>query len=55
MDTSESRPEITDKFWIVVLEKNGENQVDQSCEKERSITQSQRGKEYPTCSTTNEG
>jgi hypothetical protein len=31
----------------VVLEKNGEDQLDRSCEKWRSITQSQGGVEYP--------
>jgi len=38
-----------------VPEKNVENQLDQSSEKQRSITQSQWGEEYPTYSTTNEG
>jgi hypothetical protein len=32
----------------VVLEKNGEDQLDRSCEKLRTITQSQGGEEYPT-------
>jgi hypothetical protein len=32
-DTSESRSEIPGKFWHVVLEKAGEDQLDQSCEK----------------------
>jgi hypothetical protein len=32
----------------VVLEKNGEDQLDRSREKLRSITQSQRGEEYST-------
>jgi hypothetical protein len=31
-----------------MLEKNREDQLDQSCEKWRSITQSQGGEEYPT-------
>jgi hypothetical protein len=33
-------PEVSGKFWNVVLEKNGEDQLDRSCEKWRSITQS---------------
>ena len=41
VDTSESRSEIPGRFWNVVLEKDGENQLDRSCEKWRSITQSQ--------------
>jgi hypothetical protein len=32
----------------VVLEKNGEDQLYRSCEKLKSITQSQGGEEYPT-------
>jgi hypothetical protein len=46
--TSESRSEVSGKFRNVVLENNGEDQLDQSCEKLRSITQSQGGEEYPT-------
>ena len=41
MDTSESRSEIAGNFSIVVLEKNGEDQLDRSSEKRRSVTQSQ--------------
>jgi hypothetical protein len=48
VDTSENRSEVSGKFWNVVLEKNGEDSLDWSCEKWRSITQSQRGEEYPT-------
>jgi hypothetical protein len=48
MDTPESRSEVSGKFWNVVLEKNGEDQLDRSCEKWRSITQSQGGEEYRT-------
>ena len=40
LDTSESRSEVSGKFWNVVLEKDGDNQLDRSCEK-WSITQSQ--------------
>jgi hypothetical protein len=45
LDTSESIWEIPGKFWSVVLEKDEENQVDRSCEKWGSITQSQEGEE----------
>jgi len=31
-----------------LLEKDGEDQLDRSCEKGRSITKSQGGEEYPT-------
>ena len=33
----------------LVLEKNGEEQMDRLCEKLRSVTDSQGEKEYPTC------
>jgi len=33
LGTSESRSEIPGKFWNVVLEKDGENQLDQTYEK----------------------
>jgi hypothetical protein len=33
LDTSESRSEIPEKFWNVVLEKNGEDHLDRSYEK----------------------
>ena len=48
MDTSESRSEIPGMFSNAVLEKNGEDQLDRSCEKSRQITYSQGGEEYPT-------
>jgi hypothetical protein len=41
------RSEMPGKFWNVVLEKNAEDQLDQSYAK-RSTTQSEGGKEYPT-------
>jgi len=44
LDTSNSRSEIPEKFWSVVLEKDGEDQLDRSCEK-WSITKSRGGKE----------
>ena len=39
------------KFWNVMLEKDGEDQLDRSCEKWGIITQSQGGEEYPTYNT----
>jgi len=33
LDTSESRTEIPGKVWNLVLEKDGEDQLDQSCGK----------------------
>jgi hypothetical protein len=47
-DTVESISEIAGKFWYVELEKDGEDQLDRSCEKWSSITQSQGGEEYRT-------
>ena len=47
-DTTESKSKIPWKFWNVVLEKDGEDQLDRSCEKLRTITKSQGGEEYPT-------
>jgi hypothetical protein len=41
------------KFQNVVLEKNGEDQLDLLCEKGRSITHSQGGEEYPTYNKAN--
>jgi hypothetical protein len=43
----EKKSETAGKFPNVVLEKDGEDQLDRSCEKRSSVTQSQRGKEYP--------
>jgi hypothetical protein len=43
-----SRSETPGKFWYVVLEKDGEDQLDRACEKWRSIIQSQGAMEYPT-------
>jgi len=45
LDTSESRSEISVKFWNVVLEKDADDQLDRSCGKLRSITRSQGGEE----------
>jgi len=47
LDPSENRSEIPGKFWNVVLEKDGEGQLDRTCEQRRSITQSWGGREYP--------
>jgi len=47
VDTLESMSEIPGKFQDVVLKKDGD-QLDQSCEKQRSITKSQGRQEYPT-------
>ena len=38
LDISESRSEIPGNIWNVVLEKDGEDQLDRSCEKWRSVT-----------------
>ena len=38
LDASGSRSETPEKFWNVVLEKDGEDQLDRSCEKWRSVT-----------------
>ena len=46
-DTSESISEIPVIFWNVVLEKDGEDQLDRSCEKRGSHVQSQEGQECP--------
>jgi len=39
---------MSGKFWNMVLEKDGEYQLDRSCEKWRSITKSQGEEKYPT-------
>jgi hypothetical protein len=44
----ESGSEITRTFLSAVLEKDGEDQLDRSCNKCRRITNSQEGEEYPT-------
>jgi hypothetical protein len=48
MDTSENRSEIPLKFLNAMLEKDGEDMMDRSCEKWRSVTYGQGRKEYPT-------
>ena len=39
LDSSESTREIPVKFWSTVLEKNGEDQLDRSCESWRIVAQ----------------
>ena len=53
LDTSESRSEISGRFWNVVLEKVGEDPLDRLCEKRGNITYSQKGKNI--LNTTKEG
>ena len=48
LDAPGNRSETPGKFWNVVLEKDGEDQLDWSCEKWRSVTESQGGEEYRT-------
>jgi hypothetical protein len=50
VDTSVSRSEVPGKFQNVVLEGDGEDQLDRLCEKRGSITQSQEGMECVTYS-----
>ena len=50
-----SRSEIPGKFWNVVLEKDGEDQLDGSREIWRSVTYSQWAEEYPTWNKEMEG
>jgi hypothetical protein len=38
LDASGSRSETRGKFWNVVLEKDGEDQLDRACEKWKSVT-----------------
>ena len=38
LDAQGNRSEMPGKFWNVVLEKDGEDQLDGSCEKWRSVT-----------------
>jgi hypothetical protein len=47
LDAAENRSEISGNFWNVVLQKVREDELDRSCEKWRSMTKSQRGKEIP--------
>jgi len=49
------RSETPGKFWNVVLEKDGEVQLDRSCEKLRSITYSQGAEDYPAWNKQTEG
>ena len=54
LDASGSRSETPGKFWNPVLEKDGEDQLDRSCEK-LSIAYIQRAEEYPTWNKQMEG
>jgi hypothetical protein len=49
------KSEIPEKFWNVVLEKDGDDLLDRSCEKWRSIIMSQRREDYPTINKKKEG
>jgi len=59
LDTSESRSETLSKLWNIVMERNGEDQMDRSREKmKRKIKKyciKSREKEHPTYNTTKEG
>jgi len=55
LDTSGCRSEMAGKFRNVVLVKDGEEELDRSCEKRRSVTQSQGGEECPTNNIKKEG
>jgi hypothetical protein len=46
---------IFNKLWHLVLEKDLEDKLDGSGEKQRSLTQSQRGKEHPAYNKKKEG
>jgi phage FluMu protein Com len=46
--TSESKQAIPGKFCNMVLEKDGDDYLDRSCEKLRSVTESRGGEDYPT-------
>ena len=51
LDSLESRSEIPGMFLNVVLEKDGEDQLDRSHEKLRSVSKSQGGEEHCTNNT----
>ena len=50
LDSSEGRSETPRRFWNVVLEKDGIDQLGWSCEK-WSVTKSQEGEDYHTNNT----
>ena len=54
LDAPGNRSETPEKFWYVVLEKDGD-QLDRSCEKWRSVTYSQWAEKYPTWNKKMEG
>ena len=47
LHTSEIRPEISGKFWNVVLEKNGEDHSDRTCENEEVFHRSKEEMNLP--------
>jgi len=49
LDFSESRSEMPGKFCNMVLENDGEDKLDRSCEKLRSITKSEAEQQYRKC------
>jgi hypothetical protein len=55
LDSSKGRSETPGKFWYVVLEKDGDDQLDQLCEKWRSIPQTEGGMEHPIYDIWKEG
>jgi len=55
MDTSEIRLEILVMLWNLVLEKDGEYQLDRLRENCGSVTESQAGEEIPINNTKKEG
>ena len=55
VDTAEGGSEISEQFWNVKLEKDGEDYLDQSREKWRSVKKSPGGEEYPTNNKTEDG
>jgi uncharacterized membrane protein len=48
LDATGSRSETPGKFSNVMLEKDGDDQLERTCENWRSITYSQVAEEYPT-------
>jgi hypothetical protein len=54
LNTSEGRSDILGKFRSAMLGKDGEDQLDRSCENE-VLQKSQGGEKYPTNSEKTEG
>ena len=55
LDAPGNRSETPGKFWNVVLEKDGEDQLDLSCDKWRIVTYSQWAEEYLAWNKETEG